>query len=294
MGTPEAEVAIDSALVAGLLEAQYPDLARLPLRSVGEGWDNALFRVGDDLAVRLPRRAAASSLILHEQRWLPILAGRLTLPVPVPLRVGRPARGYPWSWSVVPWLPGVTADEEEPEASQAWPFAAFLRSLHQPAPADAPANPFRGVPLKNRAAGVEERMERLAVQTDLITPAIRQIWQEAVQVPLDLAPTWLHGDLHPRNVLVQDGRISGIIDWGDLTAGDPATDLASIWMLFENPEARRETLEAYGNLSQATLKRARGWAVLFGVMLLASGLMDHPRHAVIGERILRRVGSPLS
>lgn len=137
-------------------------------------------------------------------------------------------------------------------------------------------------------------MERLAVQTDLITPAIRQIWQEAVQVPLDLAPTWLHGDLHPRNVLVQDGRISGIIDWGDLTAGDPATDLASIWMLFENPEARRETLEAYGNLSQATLKRARGWAVLFGVMLLASGLMDHPRHAVIGERILRRVGSPLS
>ncbi len=289
MGMPPAEVVIDSSLVADLLADQHPDLARLPLRRVGEGWDNAIFRLGDDLAVRLPRRAAAATLAAHEQRWLPRLANRLTLPVPEPLRVGRPGRGYPWSWSVVPWLPGTTADLNEPDPSQARAFGTFLRSVHVPAPADAPASPLRGVPLQMRAADIEERLERLASQTDLITPAVRRIWREALHAPLDVARTWLHGDLHPRNVLVQDGRITGVIDWGDLTAGDCATDLASLWMLFDDPQARREALAAYGGVSEATLCRARGWAVLFGVILLDAGLRGHPAHAVVGERTLPRV-----
>lgn len=168
-------------------------------------------------------------------------------------------------------------------------FAAFLRSLHVPAPADAPANPFRGVPLSQRAEAVEVRMQRLASTTALITPQIRRIWQVAVQAPLDQPPTWLHGDLHPRNVLVEHGVITGIIDWGDLTAGDVATDLAAIWMLFADPDARQVALAAYGDLSGATLQRARGWAVMFGVMLLDSGLVDNPRNAVIGARTLQRV-----
>jgi aminoglycoside phosphotransferase (APT) family kinase protein len=139
---------------------------------------------------------------------------------------------------------------------------------------------------------VEERLDRLASKTDLITPQIKRIWQLALDAPLDAPPTWLHGDLHPRNVLVEHGIITGIIDWGDITAGDCATDLASIWMLFAEPQARREALAAYDNLSEATLRRAKGWAVLFGAVLLETGLIDTPRHAAIGERALRRVAEP--
>lgn len=291
-GTPPAEVSIDRSLVAGMLADQHPDLAWLPIAAVDAGWDNAIFRLGEHLAARLPRRAAAAPLIVHEQTWLPRLAGQLALPVPAPCRSGGPGRGYPWRWSIVPWLPGATADRHEPTAGQALAFAAFLRSLHTPAPADAPANPVRGVPLARRAPAVEARMARLARVTELITPQLRQLWRAAIEAPLDTAPTWLHGDLHPRNILVEQGVISGVIDWGDLTAGDRATDLAAIWMLFAEPDARQAALEAYGPPSTATVLRARGWAILFGIMLLDTGLQDHPRHAAIGERTLRRLATP--
>jgi aminoglycoside phosphotransferase (APT) family kinase protein len=293
-GTPAAEWAIDAALVAGLLADQHPDLAHLPLRVVDAGWDNAMFRLGERWAVRLPRRAASAPLIAHEQAWLPLLAPQLTLPAPLPYRIGAPGRGYPWRWSVVPWLPGAPADQREPPAAQARPFAAFLRGLHAPAPADAPPNPFRGVPLGQRAGAVEQRMRRLEAKTELITPQVWRVWQDALGAPLDLPPTWLHGDLHPRNVLVEGDAISGVIDWGDITAGDCATDLAAIWMLFADPRARAEALAAYAELSEATMRRARGWALLFGVILLDSGLIDTPRHALIGERTLRRVAADVA
>jgi aminoglycoside phosphotransferase (APT) family kinase protein len=289
LGTPGAEFVIDSVFVRRLLADQYPNLAHLPLRLVEAGWDNVMFRLGDHLAVRLPRRAAAAPLIIHEQAWLPRLTAQLTLPIPAPYRVGAPARGYPWHWSIVPWLQGVPADQNKPVASQAQPFATFLRSLHTPAPADAPINPVRGVPLRQRADAVEERMRRLAGKTDLITPQIMRIWEAALYAPLDAPTTWLHGDLHPRNVLVKQGTITGIIDWGDITSGDGATDLAAIWMLFADAQARHDALAAYANLSQATMQRARGWALLFGVMFLDTGLIDNPRNAALGERILRHV-----
>lgn len=288
-GTPPAEVVIDRALVAGLLADQHPDLAGLPLEELEAGWDNAMFRLGEGLAVRLPRREVGADLIAHEQDWLPALAPRLTLAVPAPVRRGGPGRGYPWRWSVLPWLAGQAADLREPDPGEGPAFGRFLRSLHQPAPAGAPANPWRGVPLPGRAPIVEARMERAAAASDAITPEVRAVWRAALEAPIDVEPTWLHGDLHPRNVLVEGGRLAGVIDWGDITAGDRATDLAAIWMLFGDAGARRAALEAYGPVSEATLRRARGWAVLFGVMLLDSGLVDHPRHAVLGARALRRV-----
>lgn len=288
LGTPPAEYALEAELVAGLIADQHPDLARLPLQIVDAGWDNALFRLGNDLAVRLPRRAASAALVVNEQTWLPRLAPRLPLPIPVPLRMGTPGRGYPWRWSIVPWLAGSAADQHEPASSQAAPLAAFLRALHVAAPGDAPVNPFRGCSLDVRVPSAVERMERLALKTNLITPAIGRIWDQAVGAALDVAPTWLHGDLHPGNVLVAGGAISGVIDWGDITSGDCATDLAAIWMLFDEPRARYDALAAY-NCSEATLQRARGWVLLFGLLLLDTGLIDHPRHAIIGERTLRRV-----
>jgi aminoglycoside phosphotransferase (APT) family kinase protein len=289
-GTPAAEVAIDPGLVAGLLEDQHPDLAGSAPVEVDAGWDNAMFRLGADLAVRMPRRALAAQLIVHEQTWLPALAAQLTLPAPVPLRQGMPGRGYPWRWSVVPWIAGEAADLAEPDAGAAPAFGAFLRALHTPAPEGAPANPYRGVPLAERAAAVEERLARLDAAGHIAAP-ILATWRAALEAPVDIAPTWLHGDLHPRNVLVAGGAITGIIDWGDIAAGDCATDLAAIWMLFDAPAARSAALAAYGPISDATLSRARGWAVLFAAILLETGLNDHPRHAAIGARTLARLGA---
>ena len=287
--TPAAEVAIDEALVSRLLSEQHSDLAHLPLRAVEAGWDNAMFRLGDDLAVRFPRRTLAAGLIGHEQRWLPCLAKRLSIPVPTPQRTGKPGQGYPWSWSIVPWLQGQPADRCAPIKSQAAPLGGFLRRLHVPPPAEAPANPFRGVPLAHRAAGVKARMDRLSGRTGVVTPQVKRIWKEALEASLDGPTTWLHGDLHPANVLVDDGVISAVIDWGDITAGDCATDLASVWMLFADSEAQKEALRAYGPVSEATLKRAKGWAVVFALSLLDTGLTDNPRNAALGERILQQI-----
>lgn len=297
IGTPISEIEINASLVQRLLTEQHPDLAHLPLYLVDAGWDNTIFRLSDHLSVRLPRRKVAATLMEHEQTWLPQLP-QLPIPVPIPYRQGSPGQGYPWRWSVLPWLTGETADQQELDSNQAQRFGAFLRSLHIPAPPNAPSNPFRGVPLQHRAAFVEERMQRLEQKTNLMTPGIKHIWSQALNAPVGVEATWIHGDLHPRNVLVEDGVITGIIDWGDITAGDPATDLAAIWMLFSDQEVRQqvmsalrgsEEIAAYANAFEVTLQRARGWAVFFGVLLLDTGLVDNPQHAVIGERTLRRI-----
>ncbi|MEM9003182.1 MAG: aminoglycoside phosphotransferase family protein [Cyanobacteria bacterium P01_F01_bin.86] len=288
-GTPEAELEIDTDLVYSLLEEQHPDLSHLPIYPVDAGWDNAMFRLGDRWCVRLPRRQIAAALIANEQTWLPQLAPHLLLPVPVPYRIGSPAANYPWRWSVLPWLTGVAADQAAPHADQAPRLAAFLRSLHTPAPANAPINPFRSVPLHQRAARVEECLQRLRQTTNLITPQIQHIWVLALETPMEVQPTWLHGDLHARNVLVQDGAITGIIDWGDITSGDMATDLAAIWMLFAEKTARQEAIAAYADISEATLQRAQGWAIFFGAMLLDTGLVNNPRQAAMAAQTLRRV-----
>jgi aminoglycoside phosphotransferase (APT) family kinase protein len=145
-GTPIAEVKIDIPLVYSLLAEQHPDLKHLPIAPVDSGWDNTMFRLGDRLSIRLPRRQIAAQLIENEQTWLPLIADKLSLPVPIPYRLGKPGRGYPWQWSVLPWLPGVTADRQQPKSDRAKSFALFLRSLHHPAPLNAPLNPVRGVP----------------------------------------------------------------------------------------------------------------------------------------------------
>jgi aminoglycoside phosphotransferase (APT) family kinase protein len=286
-GTPAAEVEIDERLVRRLLREQHPDLADQTLSLVDVGWDNATYRLGEEHAVRLPRRRLAVALIENEQRWLPVLAESLPFPVPVPTRIGRPGGDYPWPWSIVRWLHGRTADVAPAAATQAEAFTGFLRALHRPAPPDVPHNEFRGVPLRQKATGVEERLNRLRQVRD-IGPNVLQTWAEALAAPEATEFRWLHGDLHARNVLVDDGRICGIIDWGDITGGDVATDLASIWSLFDEPAARAACLSAYG-ASPAELARARGWAVLFAAALLDTGLVDHPRHAAMGEAIFRRL-----
>lgn len=246
-----------------------------------------MYRLGDRLTLRFPRRRAAAALIEHEQRWLPEIAPRLPVLIPAPVHIGEPALGYPWRWSVLPWLSGTPADQSEPTDDGT--LAAFFKALHVEVPADAPHNPSRGVPLRQRADAIEKRIKRLRANCNSLDRALLEIWQTALATPIDCPTTWIHGDLHARNVLVEDGRISSIIDWGDIAAGDRATDLAAVWTLLPSASDRRRVIETCASVSESTWTRARGWAVLFGIILLDTGLVDHPRHAAMGQKILNRL-----
>jgi aminoglycoside phosphotransferase (APT) family kinase protein len=262
----------------------------LPLRKVGEGWDNILFRLGDDFAVRAPRREASATLIEHEQRWLPELSRRLPLPIPVPLRVGRPGCEFPWRWSVVPWLPGHSALVAPPQdpAATAVTLGRFLRVLHRAAPENAPHNPWRGVLLAARAKTLQEHLGRLDGHVD--RGAARRLWERAVSTPpWPGPPVWIHGDLHPGNLLVSGGRLSGVIDFGDLTAGDPATDLSVIWMLLPPSAGPGVLASAFGEfypLDTDTLMRARGWALALGLAYLANS-RDDKGMAALGRATIK-------
>jgi aminoglycoside phosphotransferase (APT) family kinase protein len=284
--TPAAEFVVDAALARRLLASQHPDLSGLPLTHVANGWDNVIFRLGDDLALRLPRRLAAVGLTLIEQHWLPQLPA-LPLAIPVPVRRGVPGEAYPWPWSVIPWTEGRDADLAPPDDEQGEVLAGFFRALHVAAPPDAPRNPYRGVPLADRLDSFETRAASAASLGRVISPAVRQIFERAVATPIDIAPTWLQGDPHPRNVLVDQGRIVAVIDWGDMCQGDRASDLSAIWMLFAAADTRRRAVAALADVTPDTWIRARGWAAWYGVMLF--GLGDDPRMAAIGAATLERI-----
>lgn len=282
---------MDEALVRRLLQDQHPDLADRSLAPLASGWDNALLRLGPDLIVRLPRRELAAHLVEHELRWLPRLAPRLPLPIPVPVRTGVPGPGYPWAWSIVPYFPGAPALIDRPReglaAAQA--LGAFVAALHQPAPSDAPVNPFRGIPLADRSDRTLTWVDQLADTID--APAVARCWLDHVAVPRWTGPTvWLHGDLHPNNVVVHQGEVSAVIDFGDLCSGDPATDLAIAWMLLPR-EARPRFRAAAGDVSDVdddTWRRGRGWALSLGLAYLAHSA-GGPAYEQVGRATIEAV-----
>jgi aminoglycoside phosphotransferase (APT) family kinase protein len=290
---PAAEVAIGAPLVRSLLADQHRDLADLTLAHVASGWDNDLFRLGDDLAVRLPRRGAAAVLIEHEQRWLPQLAAALPLPVPVPVRVGVPTRSYPWPWSITRWLPGEPAAARAPAdpSEAAETLGRFLEALHRPAPSDAPRNPFRGGPLRERATPTEARLDHLGGELEraaIDRDRLRVCWRDLATTRAWPSPlVWLHGDLHPGNLLVSAERLSAVIDFGDITSGDPATDLAVAWMLF-TPGDRARLRARAGDIDDDTWARARGWALALALAHLESSA-NLPRMASVAFRTLTAV-----
>ena len=285
---PPAEVVVDARLARRLLRAQHPDLAGLPLRRIGTGWDNVVFRLGSDLCVRMPRRELGAQLIATEARWLPSLATGLPLQVPTPLRTGEPGEGYPWHWTVCTYVPGRPLGAQSLRGDvglrAAEDLARFLTALHLPAPAGAPANPYRGVPLGQRDDSVAPA---LAECEDMVRPRLEQVWWRAVAAPgFAGRPSWLHGDLHSLNVLVDRGRVTGVIDFGDMCAGDPATDVSVAWLVLDRDA--RALFRRRAAVDHATWQRARGWALFFGLMF-AQHSVDAPVNASIGRRVLQQV-----
>ncbi|GAB3521702.1 aminoglycoside phosphotransferase family protein [Arthrobacter monumenti] len=287
---PAAEIDVSEQLVRRLLTDQHPDLADLPLEQAANGWDNVIFRLGTGLTVRVPRRQQAAQLVLNEQNWLPTMAARVTVDVPAPVRTGSPTAYYPWAWSVCPWFDGVQAAEvpiaERTELAES--LADFVAELHHPAPADAPHNPVRGVPLRTRHAAVAQRLASGAIPRRCEVAAL---WDELSSVRGWRGPAlWLHGDLHPANILLDRGRLRAVIDFGDLTAGDPATDLATAWLTFDGEGRHRfiARLNEHGSIDSDTWKRAKGWALTMSTAMLASS-DDHPVFRKVGEDSLEQI-----
>lgn len=281
-GTPPAEADIDLDLVRCLIESQLPELAGLGLGDETDGWDNVVFRLGDDLAVRLPRRTTAVELAVKEHRWLNTITRGLPVAVPEVVRVGKPGCGYPWPWSVVRWVDGHPLDQTPVDGDQLAVWGDVLSTLHSEAPPDAPINPVRGQRLRPQV--IESRLTDLELDEAAAGRMVNLV-REASELALP-RPSWIHGDPHPRNVLARDGRIVGVIDWGDLTAGDPACDLASLWLLFPDAD-HGPAFAAYGPIDDETTKRSLAWAAHLGVML--SKIHDDRRHVSAGRAALRRV-----
>ncbi|MER7846602.1 aminoglycoside phosphotransferase family protein [Kitasatospora sp. NPDC096077] len=278
---PHNELTAD--LVRQLLRDQHPDLADLPLRLGARGWDNQIWRLGDDLAVRLPwATETAGDRLRKEHAWLPALPAPLPLPVPAPQRLGEPSGRFPHPWLVTTWLPGAPADRAPITRAEAAAdaLAAFLSALHRPAPAAAPTGE-RGGPLAGVADGVVRGITEAADLGLIPDPdAALAVWEDAVTAPAWTGPAlWIHGDLHPANVLTEDGMLCGVIDFGDLCAGDPACDLAAPWNLLPDGAVDRFHRAYRPAADPATLRRARGWALfraLGGIHIGEAGLRGRP------------------
>ncbi|MFK4089948.1 aminoglycoside phosphotransferase family protein [Kribbella sp. NPDC020789] len=279
---------ITEDLVRNLLRDQHPDLADLELREVIGGWGNQMWRLGEELAVRMPRQQRAAELQELEYRWLPVLADRLPLPVPTPVRRGAPSERFPNPWLITQWVHGEPADREFITADESGTdLALFLRALHQPAPADVPAS-YRTGPL--RLTDIDHFSESIAPGDD-----VRQIWADAVAAPAwDGPPVTVHTDLHPANIVVAAGRLAGVIDFEDLGSGDPAIDLSAAWVLL--PDAAAKRFFASYPMDEATFRRARGHAAIKALFVLAMAVNGErglpggkPTWRAAGELALERV-----
>jgi aminoglycoside phosphotransferase (APT) family kinase protein len=285
-------VEIDVSLVRRLVAAQFPEWADLPIRPVASGgWDNRTFHLGEHMSVRLPSAAPYALQVAKEHRWLPQLAPRLPLPIPVPLAIGAPAEGYPWPWSVYRWLEGEPATIERiADLSEfAIALAQFLIALQR---IDATGGPppgrhnfFRGGPLAIYDGETWRAMATLGGRID--ADAVTAVWQAALASVWRGAPVWVHGDVSAGNLLVKEGRLGAVIDFGSSAVGDPACDLAIAWTLLEGES--RDAFRAALPLDRATWARGRGWTLWKGLITLAEHLNTNPLEADKARRVIDAV-----
>jgi len=283
---------IDVSLVRRLIATQFPQWADLPIEPVEVGgWDNKTFHLGAHMTVRLPSAASYAQQVEKEHRWLPKLAPLLPLPIPVPLAKGTPAEGYPWQWSVYRWLEGETATVERiVDLRQfATTLAHFLTALYRINPADGPPpgqhNFFRGGPL--RVYDGETRQALIALEGEIDTEAANAVWEAALAATWHGSPVWFHGDIAWENLLVEDGRLSAVIDFGTSGVGDPSCDLAIAWTLFEGES--RDAFRTAIQLDEATWARGRGWTLWKALITLAGHVDNNSLEAEEARRVIDEV-----
>ena len=282
------ELHTDAGLVRRLLAGQFPEWATLPIEPVASsGTDNALYRLGGDMVVRLPRIQWAVAGVDKEQEWLPRLAPLLPVAVPVPLAQGTPAEGYPWPWSVYRWLDGdnpAVGHIADP-SSLATDVARFVVALRRIDTAGGPPS-RRGVPL---ALIDKETRTAIGELEGLIDPdATLAAWEAALRAPAwSGSPVWTHGDLTPGNLLTQDGRLTAVIDFGVVGVGDPACDLLAAWTVL--PSGAREAFRADVHVDDATWARGRGWALSIALIQLPYYKDTAPVLAANARHVIREV-----
>jgi aminoglycoside phosphotransferase (APT) family kinase protein len=269
--TPEADLGpapprltVDTETVSRLVGEQFPEWSGRSVAPVrNPGWDNLTFRLGDDMLVRLPSAAEYALAVEKEHHWLPELAGHLPVPVPVPLGLGAPGAGYPFPWSVYAWIPGEAADTSEvtDPAGLAEDVTDFLEALQG---VDATGGPqpgvhnwFRGGPLRTFDSTARGAIAELGdhLDADLAVAA----WDDALAARWDGVDVWFHGDMAPGNLLLDEGRLTAVIDFGTCGVGDPSCDLAIAWTLLDRPG--REGLRRRLDVDDSTWARGRGWAL---------------------------------
>jgi aminoglycoside phosphotransferase (APT) family kinase protein len=290
MTAPPVDITI--ALAHRLVAAQFPQWAELSVRPVAfGGWDNRTFHLGERMTVRLPSAEGYVPQVEKEHRWLPYLAPRLPLPIPTPLARGAPGEGYPWPWSIYGWLPGECAsvDDIVDLPLFATMLAEFLVALQAIDPMGGPAagahNFYRGGPLMVYDGETRRAIEALAGEID--GRAAMAVWEAALKATWQGPPVWVHGDVAAGNLLVEGGRLSGVIDFGCLGVGDPACDVTIAWTLLSGPA--REAFRSALPLDGATWERGRGWALWKALITLAEYLHNDPGKAAEARRVLNEV-----
>ena len=284
---------LDTALVADLVATQFPEWSELPIEPVVPGgWDNRTFRLGAALSVRLPSAACYEAQVEKEQRWLPLLAQGLPLPIPEPVARGRPGQGFPRPWSVYRWLEGESAHTAPVEDRNAFALALadFLATLQQLDAAGGPPagehNFYRGGPLATYDGETRAALEALGDRVD--RAACGELWERALASDRDAAAVWVHGDLAPSNLLVRDGRLAAVIDFGCLGVGDPACDLTIAWTFLAG-DARRTFLDRLGATDELRT-RARAWGLWKCLITLADppegNVFDAPAAGAALEQLL--------
>ena len=271
---------VDVPLVQRLVAAQFPQWAALPIRAVdNDGWDNWTFRLGDRMKVRLPSAIGYSEQAEKEARWLPKLAPKLPLPVPVPVGIGQPAKDYPCAWSIYEWLEGepTTRQGVNDPVQFGWDLAKFLVALQRIEPAGGPApgqhNFFRGAqPMVIYGDEARRSVDKLADIIDV--PAAHEVLDAAEAAVITGRPVWIHGDIAVGNLLVREGRLGAVIDFGGCAVGDPACDLVIAWVFLEG--AGRDAFRLSVPADDAMWARARGWAVWKAALVLANDAVINP------------------
>jgi aminoglycoside phosphotransferase (APT) family kinase protein len=279
---------LDARLARRLVASQFPDWADLPVAAVEvDGWDNRTFRLGDELSVRLPSGDWYALQVDKEQRWLPVLATQLPLPIPAPVARGRPELGYPYPWSVYRWLDGDIADPANigDLTGFATDLAEFLVALSRidptGGPEPGPHNFFRGGPLSTYADETHNAVDALG--REIPRDAALRVWDDAMAATWHGDPVWFHGDVATGNLLTRNGKLAAVIDFGTSGVGDPACDVVIAWTLFEGPsrDAFRRTL----GTDPATWSRGRGWALWKALITLEPGSPN----AALSRRVVREV-----